>query len=90
MGGKIERLRQRLVVDVQLLPGGPVPRDLDRVRAGGGLHPDHLEQPRDPRPVLQHELVCAWVDLADDDGVTGLEVGEERIQHAARALHVLT
>ena len=40
--------------------------------------------------MLQHELVGAGVDLADDDGVPGLDMGEECVQHAARALHVLT
>ena len=89
MGCEVERLREGLVVDVQVVLVRPAPRDRDRVRAGCGRKPDHLEQPRDSWAVLKHELVRSGVDLADHDGVARLDVGEERVEHAARALHVL-
>ena len=89
VGGEVERLRQRLVVDVELVVGAQS-RAISIASApvaGASLTTSNSRAIRGP--VLQHELVGAGVDLADDDGVPGLDMGEECVQHAARALHVL-
>ena len=89
MGREIESLRQGLVVDVEPVVAGPVPGDFDRGVVGQRREPDDLEQARNPRAVLEHELVGARIDLPDDHGVARLDVREKCVQHAARALHVL-
>ena len=89
VGREIESLGQGLVVDVEPVVAGPVPGDFDRGVVGERREPDDLEQTRNPRAVLEHELVGARIDLPDDHGVARLDVREKCVQHAARALHVL-
>ena len=77
---EVERFGQRVVVDLEPVAARPVARHFDRVLRDHRRQPDHLEQPRQPRPVLEQELVRAGVDLADDDRVAGLHVREQPIQ----------
>ena len=90
VGCEVERLREGLASTLQVVLVAPQPR------ATATSRPRRLRaQARPPRTaarlvgVLEDELVRSGVDLADHDGVARLDVGEERVEHAARALHVL-
>ena len=89
MRREIERFGERVVVHLELVLRRPAARHLERVAIGDRRQAHDLEEPRDPRPLLDDELVRERVDLADDDRVARLDEGEQRVEDPARALHVL-
>ena len=89
MRREIERFGERVVVDLELVLRRPAARHLERVGIGDRRQAHDLEEPRDPRPLLDDELVRERVDLADDDRVTRFDEGEQRVEDPTRVLHVL-
>ena len=88
VGGEVERLGQRVLVDLD--PWPPAQSRATSIASCGSSAPARpLRTAAPPRPVLEQELVRAGSTSPTTISVAGLDVREQRVEEALRALRVL-